>query len=158
MAANLTFSALPHKAYLLPDAVPMWPPVWWTWLAVAAVVLILFGAILLLIIRHKKRAYRREALAALKHADDKVLDKELVVLCHELIRRCLVSENKSTLAALPAPQLFNTLDQKNAAKHRFSSLPEDFISGPYRGAITLSAAQREHILSTTRYWIRKHHA
>ena len=148
---------LPHKAYMLPQAVPMWPPAWWTWLALAIVILIVIGIVLLLIKRRHKRTYRREALASLKHADDNLLDKELITLCHELIRRCLVSENRMSLAALSIESLIEKLDEKLPTKQQFHLLSDDFINGPYRGNVELTAKQRENILSITRYWIRKHH-
>ena len=153
-----TPTALAHKAYLLPDAVPMWPPAWWTWLVVAIIVGVLFAALVLLYTRYKRNTYRREALAALNSADEKTTDIALIVLCHELIRRCLVSENKFTQAALPTAQLIDTLDKKTPAKYRLSELEDVFVNGPYRGDINLTPEQRERILSNTRYWIRKHHA
>ncbi|REG86485.1 DUF4381 domain-containing protein [Marinomonas pollencensis] len=158
MATATTSIALPHKAYLLPNAVPMWPPVWWTWLILAIALLLITGALFLLYKKHRRNAYRREALAALKSNAEKLADSGLIVLCHELIRRCLVSENKLSQAALPAAQLIDTLDQKSPAKYHFKQLGEVFVDGPYRGDITLTPEQRERIINNTRYWIRKHHA
>lgn len=149
---------LPNKAYIFPQAVDMWPPVWWTWLVLALAILLLTVTGILLYRRRQKRTYRREALAALKKADDTLLDKELIILCHELIRRCLVSEQKLSLAALPVGSLMVELDKKRAKKHQFQSLGDDFINGPYRSQVELNAQQKALILSTTRHWIRKHHA
>lgn len=149
---------LPHKAYMLPQAIPMWPPAWWTWLAVAIIVLTIFTVILLSMKRRQKRTYRREAVGALKQAEDTMSDKELVVHCHEMIRRCLVSENKLSLAALPVTQLIDVLDQKMPKKQTFRQLGDAFINGPYQGNLELTSSQRADIVRATRLWIRKHHA
>ncbi|MBJ7538835.1 DUF4381 domain-containing protein [Marinomonas transparens] len=149
---------LPHKAYMLPEAVAMWPPVWWTWLVLAFLILLLLTGIALLWQRHRKRAYRREALQILKDTVADLSDKDCIMLCHEMIRRCLISEGKRQLAALPTEALVLELDEKTTAKYQFSTLSHNFISGPYRNRIKLSVEQRQHILNVTRYWIRKHHA
>lgn len=153
---------LPNKGYLLPENIPMWPPVWWTWLVVAALILCLIGLVVYVNRRHKARAYRREALAGLSIASltktDDVSDKACILLCHEMVRRCLISEGKQQVAALPSQTLFETLDQEMPAKKRFSLLGDDFIHGIYRQQLTLTPEQRDAMLKTTRYWIRKHHA
>ncbi|RCX07731.1 DUF4381 domain-containing protein [Marinomonas foliarum] len=149
---------LPHKAYLLPQSVPMWPPVWWTWLIVAAVTLIIIGLLILWYQRHKKRTYRREALSNIRKAADDLTDKECIQLCHEMVRRCLISEGKTETAALPSQALFSILDNSMQAKHQFASLSSEFIDGPYRNQIELSQEQRSTMIKNTCYWIRKHHA
>jgi hypothetical protein len=149
---------LPHKAYLLPQSVPMWPPVWWTWLIVAAVALIIIGLLILWYQRHKKRTYRREALSNIRKAADDLTDKECIQLCHEMVRRCLISEGKTETAALPSQALFSILDKSMQAKHQFASLSSEFIDGPYRNQIELSQEQRSTMIKNTCYWIRKHHA
>jgi hypothetical protein len=149
---------LPNQAYLLPQAVPMWPPVWWTWLLLALLIL-LIGIFLFSRYQHyQKRAYRREALAAIKNSADDLSDKECILLCHEMIRRCLISEQKHDLAALPSSTLIDKIDGSMPAKYQFSSLGNDFVDGPYRHHIELTPEQRNDMLKATNYWIRKHHA
>ncbi|SHE49370.1 protein of unknown function [Marinomonas polaris DSM 16579] len=149
---------LPHKAYLLPQSVPMWPPVWWTWLIVAAIILFIIGLFVLWYRRHKKRTYRREALYAVTNTSSELSDKDCILLCHEMVRRCLISEGKTETAALPSKTLFETLDKSMPAKRQFSSLGCEFIDGPYRSQIELETEQRNTMIKNTCYWIRKHHA
>lgn len=149
---------LPNKAYMLPQSVPMWPPVWWTWLIVAAIVLLLIGALIFYYRRHKKRTYRREALAGITQKVGKLNDKDCILLCHEMVRRCLMSEGKIETAALPSKTLFEILDKTLPTKRQFSIIGNEFIDGPYRSQIELTKQQRTAMLKTTCYWIRKHHA
>ncbi|NLQ16790.1 DUF4381 domain-containing protein [Marinomonas sp. M1K-6] len=149
---------LPHKAYLLPQSVAMWPPVWWTWLIVAAIVLLIMALLIVWHRRYKKRAYRREALSGITQTTSELTDKECILLCHEMVRRCILSAGKTTTAALPSKTLFETLDKALPAKRQFSSLGSEFIDGPYRHQIELTKEQRTAMIKTTCYWIRKHHA
>ena len=160
--AQATIS-LPNEAYLLPQSVPMWPPVWWVWLIVAAIVLFFLGVFVYIYRRHKKRAYRHEALANIKKAaldnEQGILqDKDCILLCHEMIRRCLISENKAEMAALPSTSLLEKIDLTMPKKHQFASLGNAFFDGPYRHNVELTAEQRKVMFKTTGYWIRKHHA
>lgn len=149
---------LPHKAYMLPQSVPMWPPVWWTWLIVAAITLVIIGLLFLWYRRHKKRTYRREALSNITKQSSELSDKESILLCHEMVRRCLISEDKTETAALPSKTLFATLDKTMPAKRQFSALGNKFIDGPYRSQVELTTEQRNAMIKNTCYWIRKHHA
>ena len=149
---------LPNKAYLLPQSIPMWPPVWWTWLILVVVVLLVGTLIFYKHKAYKKQAYRREALAVMTNITDELSDKDCILLCHETIRRCLISEGKQFIAALPSTSLFEEIDKTMPVKNTFSSLGSDFIEGPYRHQITLTPKQRSAMLITTRHWIRKHHA
>ncbi|MCB5162404.1 DUF4381 domain-containing protein [Marinomonas algarum] len=149
---------LPNKAYLLPESIPMWPPVWWSWLVLALVLFIIATGFMAFYGRHKKRTYRREALQFLPKTTVEKTDKECILLCHELVRRCLISEGKTTLAALPSVTLFLQLDETLPDKWQFSGLGTVFIEGPYRKTVDLDQTQRERIVQVTRYWIRKHHA
>ena len=149
---------LPNKAYMLPQSIPMWPPAWWTWLVVAAIALVIIGLLVLWYRRHQKRAYRREALSNIhKNAND-LTDKECIELCHEMVRRCLISEGKIETAALPSHTLFSSLDASMPKKRQFASLASEFIDGPYRNQIELTQEQRSTMIKYTCYWIRKHHA
>lgn len=149
---------LPNKAYLLPDAIPMWPPVWWSWLILTAILLLTTFSAVYLYRRHKQRIYRREARALLKGVTDDLSDKNVILLCHETIRRCLISEGAVIKAALPSPELFKALDKELPSKHQFSLLGDAFINGQYRPHIELDSEQRKQILKTTDYWVRSHHA
>lgn len=149
---------LPNKAYILPDSIPMWPPVWWTWLVLAALLLAI-GLVIAYRYRHyQKQAYRREALTVINDVTEELQDKDCILLCHEIIRRCLLSEGQTELAALPSNALLEKLDLSMPAKHQFSSLGDDFVNGPYRQNIKLAPEQRRTMIKATRYWIRKHHA
>lgn len=149
---------LPHKAYMLPQSVPMWPPVWWTWLIVAAVVIFIIGLLILGYRRYKKRAYRREALSNIINTSSEMTDKDCILLCHEMVRRCLISEGKTETAALPSKTLFEKLDSTLPEKRQFSALGNEFIDGPYRNLVELTSEQRSAMIKNTCYWIRKHHA
>ncbi|MGJ8646963.1 MAG: DUF4381 domain-containing protein [Marinomonas colpomeniae] len=149
---------LPNKAYLLPQSIPMWPPVWWTWLILVAIILLIGTLVFYKYKAYKKRAYRREALAVISNITDELPDKDCISLCHEIIRRCLISEGKYLIAALPNVTLLEKIDGDMPVKYRFSSLGNDFINGPYRHQIKLTPEQRSAILKTTLHWVRKHHA
>lgn len=149
---------LPNKDYLLPDDIAMWPPVWWTWLVLAAILLSIAFVLFTRYRHYQKQAYRREALLAIDKASEEQTDKDCILLCHEIIRRCLLSEGHTELAALPSNTLLEKLDLSMPAKHQFSSLGEDFVNGPYRQHIQLTPEQRQTMIKATRYWIRKHHA
>lgn len=147
---------LPHKAYLLPKAISMWPPAWWTWAVLALLIVLLATVFFLLLKKHKKQRYRREALHTLNKSAQEQDDKSLITTCHELIRRCLVSENRLSLAALPSQSLIEQLDQSLPEKRQLKQLGDVFISGPYHKDIDLTSEQKEQMLNLTRYWIRKH--
>ncbi|RBP85882.1 DUF4381 domain-containing protein [Marinomonas rhizomae] len=149
---------LPNQAYMLPQSVPMWPPAWWTWLIVAAIFLFIIGLLVICYRRHKKRTYRREALSSITQKTNDLSDKDCILLCHELIRRCLISEGKTETAALPSKTLFETLDKAMPEKRQFTPLGSDFINGPYKRQIELTINQRNAMIKNTCYWIRKHHA
>ncbi|AEF55116.1 DUF4381 domain-containing protein [Marinomonas posidonica] len=149
---------LPNKGYLLPDAVAMWPPAWWTWLVLAMLCILLIGTLLKLLKRHKKRAYRREALGILKQQTSNQIDNSHIILCHELIRRCLISAGQEQQAALSSRELIPSLDQHMSKKHNFAQLGEAFIVAPYQANTKVSAKEIQKMLTTTCYWIRKHHA
>ncbi|QUX95455.1 DUF4381 domain-containing protein [Marinomonas sp. CT5] len=149
---------LPNTAYMLPQSVPMWPPAWWTWLVVAAIVILIIALIFLAFKRHKKRGYRREALSNINKHSPELTDKDCIVLCHEMVRRCLISEDKTEMAALPTKVLFEELDKSLPTKKAFSALGNKFVDGPYRNQVELTTEQRSTMIKTTCYWIRKHHA
>jgi len=155
--AQATMS-LPNEAYLLPQSIPMWPPAWWTWLLLALLLLIIGFFIFYRYRRYKKRAYRREALIAITNSTDDLPDKECILLCHEIIRRCLISENKTEMAALPSTLLLEKIDLTMPKKYQFSLLGDTFFDGPYRHTVELTPQQRKAMFKTTSYWIRKHHA
>ena len=150
--------SLPNEAYLLPESIPMWPPAWWTWLILALLLLLIGAFVFYRYRRHKKRAYRREALNAITKAPSDLSDKECILLCHEMIRRCLISENKIEMAALPSSALLEKIDLTMPKKYQFSLLGNAFFDGPYRNKVELTPEQRSAMIKTTSYWIRKHHA
>ena len=93
---------------------------------------------------------------SLKKNSDNLNDKELIIACHELIRRCLISENKVSQAALPSHALIAQLDSTLPKKRRFDQLGEDFINGLYRAEVSLTPEQKTTMIRLTCYWIRKH--
>ncbi len=147
---------LPNKSYILPEVISMWPPVWWTWFFLAVIVITITLLIFVSVKKYKKKRYRREALIKLKNAYIGLDDKDLITVCQELIRRCLVSENKLSIAALPSQLLINHLDKSLPRKQRFKQLGNIFINGPHRGDIHLNSDQKVQILNLTHYWIKKH--
>ncbi|KZN13352.1 DUF4381 domain-containing protein [Marinomonas sp. TW1] len=149
---------LPNKGYLLPDAVAMWPPVWWTWLVLALLCVLVISTLWWLRKRYKKRAYRREALLILKQQTRQGLEGRHIILCHELIRRCLISSGKDQQAALNSRELIAVLDQQMTKKHNFAQLGEAFIVAPYQAEVEVNTEEIQKMVTTTRYWIRKHHA
>ncbi|WP_339719298.1 DUF4381 domain-containing protein [Marinomonas primoryensis] len=149
---------LPNKAYLLPQSIPMWPPAWWTWLVLATIVLLIIGVVMFFYRRHQKYAYRREALSTIRATSGELADKACILLCHEMIRRCLISEGENEMAALPSATLLQKIDSAMPEKHRFSALGSDFVDGLYRDHIELTPEQRKEMINVTCYWIRKHHA
>lgn len=150
--------SLPNEAYLLPESIPMWPPAWWTWLILALLILLIGVFAVYQYRNYKKRAYRREALNTVTKAATDLSDKECILLCHEMIRRCLISENKIETASLPSSVLLEKIDLTMPKKYQFSLLGDAFFDGPYRHSVELTPEQRTSMIKTTCYWIRKHHA
>jgi len=148
---------LPNKAFILPEAIPMWPPVWWTWLALLLVVVILSILCRKLYQRHKNNAYRKEAMKLLDDTDE-LSDKALLTHCHTVIKRCLVSKNRAFDAAISTKELAPLLDKDMPKKHSFESLGSWFIDGQYQSELHLDKKDRLHLLMTTKRWIKKHHA
>lgn len=155
--------SLPNEAYLLPQSIPMWPPVWWTWLILATIIFLVLVTLAYFYRRHRTQAYRREALAninkaALDNTQGILQDKDCILLCHEMIRRCLISENNIEMAALPSTVLLERIDLTMPKKHQFALLGNAFFEGPYRNTIELTPEQQKAMFKATSYWIRKHHA
>ncbi|MEO9273302.1 DUF4381 domain-containing protein [Marinomonas sp. 5E14-1] len=150
--------SLPNEAYLLPESIAMWPPAWWAWLIFALLILLICAFVFYRYRRYKERTYRREALNAVIKASSDLPDKECILLCHEMIRRCLISENKIEMAALPSSALLEKIDLTMPKKYQFSLLGNTFFDGPYRSKVELTPEQRSAMIKTTRYWIGKHHA
>lgn len=149
---------LPNKAYMLPDSIPNWPPVWWFWLVLVVAALTLLLVFIGLRKRHLKRAYRREALAQLKQHPD-LSDQALTELCLTLIKRCLITEGKDTLASLTTPMLLPLLDQQlRFSRVKLTDFEDSFSSSIYRPNSQLSRAQRDGLIRATRHWIRRHRA
>lgn len=158
MAISAPAIDLPNKAYILPKAIPMWPPAWWTWAALALILLLILFVIIMGWLKYKRNSYRREALSTLKRQTPDLSDKETIILCHELIRRSLISEHKRAIAALPTEALFQLLDEDLPHKKRFHLLGNLFIQGPYQANPHISEQDKKRMIETTHYWLRKHHA
>ncbi|MCO4785327.1 DUF4381 domain-containing protein [Marinomonas atlantica] len=149
---------LPNTAYLLPEAIPNWPPVWWSWLVLAAFLLLTVIIITIAALRHKRRIYRYEALQALKEVEQ-ASDKVLIESCISVIKRCLITEGHETLASCTTKALLPILDQQlKRAKWTFTEFEPIFTEGLYRPDSQLTAQQRSDLVQLTSYWIRKHHA
>lgn len=146
---------LPNPAYILPDNIAMWPPVWWTWLVVAMIIVVLISLITIRLIRHKKNAYRRNASKLIDAFSD-LQDDDLLSQCHQTIRRCLITIGRNDLASLPSQELFNQLDLELAPKYQFKQLGQVFINGAYQPQLALKTNEKEHILRLTKYWCRRH--
>ncbi|GAB3477596.1 DUF4381 domain-containing protein [Marinomonas epiphytica] len=148
---------LPNKAYLLPDSIAMWPPAWWTWPSLAVALALLFLCVLFGYRHYRKNAYRREAIRALLEQANQARDQPLITLCHEMVRRCLVTQHNYHLAAQPSHSLFTKLDEDMPKKLSFELLGEVFIQGAYQAQLHLTDQQRQSMIKTTCHWIRKHH-
>ena len=148
---------LPNTAYILPDNIAMWPPVWWTWLIVAFIIIALAVFISYTFFRYKHNAYRRDA-EQLVDTLIELQDMELLTQCHQTIRRCLITIGRHDLASLPSQQLFNQLDLALAPKYQFKQLGELFIKGAYQPQLSLSKEQKANILRLTKHWCRRHKA
>lgn len=151
---------LPNQNYILPTPIPMWPPVWWTWLVLLALVLMFFSIGGFCLYRYKKNAYRREAIALLNELQENssnTSDATFLTVCHQTVRRCLLNCNRNDLAALPAHELFTTLDQTLKKRKQFNQLGELFITGAYQPNLQLTAQNRLEMLAITKFWCRRHH-
>ncbi|MFT2109620.1 DUF4381 domain-containing protein [Marinomonas sp. 2405UD68-3] len=148
---------LPNKAFILPEAIPMWPPAWWTWLVLLFVIIIISILCITLYRDQKKNAYRKEAMQLLKDTDA-LSDKALLTHCHTVIKRCLVSKNRTFDAAISTQELTSLLDKDMPKNHSFESLGSWFIDGQYQSELHLEQTDRVNLLMTTKRWIKKHHA
>ena len=149
---------LPNKAYMLPDTIPNWPPVWWFWLVLATVI-VMFGLTVISIRRrYIKQAYRREALKQLNDQQD-LSDQALTEHCLTLIKRCLITEGKTELASLTTKALLPLLDQQvKRAPIKLTQCEDSFSTSLYQPNGQLTPAQRAALIQATRHWIRRHHA
>lgn len=146
---------LPNTAYILPDSIAMWPPVWWTWLVVAFIFIGLICLITYQYFLYKRNAYRRDAFQLIDSIKDKK-DDEVLSHCHQIIRRCLITLGRNDLASLPSQTLFNQLDIDLPSKYQFKQLGDIFINGAYQPTLCLDPEQRAKILQLTKYWCRRH--
>lgn len=157
MQDSLPSIELPNKAYILPDAVPMWPPAWWTWVVLGALVTLLLIIIVMLWVRRRRRAYRREALSLLRNTHS-MSDQECIIECQHIIRRCLISSQQHSLSALTMTELLPLLDKSMPRQHQFSQLGSWFPNGSYIPDIALSSEQKAQLYKTVSLWIRRHRA
>jgi len=121
---------LPNTAYILPDNIAMWPPVWWTWLVVGALVILLISLMTIKFISYKRNLYRRDAIKLIDTLEE-LDDVAFLTQCHQIIRRCLLTLGRNDLASLPSQDLFDQLDLGLSPKYQFkqlgSVLPAKFI-------------------------------
>ncbi|WP_191602841.1 DUF4381 domain-containing protein [Marinomonas algicola] len=150
---------LPNKAFILPQAIPMWPPIWWSWLVLLT---FLTGIIIIgiMLIRHyKKNAYRRIAIQLLEKTETSQLsDKELLIHCHTVIKRCLVTHKQALYASMLTNELLPILDKNMGVHDSFSNLGHWFIDGQYQQELSLTEEERVKLIQTTKKWIKKHNA
>lgn len=147
--------ALPNTAYILPDTIPMWPPVWWTWLVLGIVILCTLSLTIYKVIQYKRNAYRRDAFKLIDGFAE-LDDRALLSHCQQTIRRCLITIGRDDLASLPSQALFNQLDLELAQKYQFKQLGQVFIDGAYQPDLTLEAGQKDRIIALTKHWCRRH--
>lgn len=149
---------LPNKAYLLPDAIPNWPPAWSFWVVLTVFLLVVVVATTATVLRYRHRAYRREAL---QHLKDIVTgtDSELVEGCITLIKRCLITEGHEKLVSCTTKELLPILDQQMKRAHfSFTAFESLITEGLYCPNKRLTEKQRSDLVQLTSHWIRKHHA
>ena len=149
---------LPNKAYMLPDSIPDWPPVWWFWLVIAGALLALILLLLGMYHHYRKHTYRREALQQLKQHTG-LSDLALIELCLTLMKRCLITEGKEALASLTNKELLPELDrQLRSSRVKLVDYEEYFVTLIYQPHTQLTATQRQAIIQITSTWIRRHRA
>lgn len=151
---------LPNKAYILPPPIPAWPPVWWFWLVLAVLVTVAVLACVAWFVRYRRRAYRREAIAMIQSANSsQQSDQALIQVTLEAIRRCLLTAGDDTLASTPTKALLPLLDQRiKRPKYRLQDLDDLYTQRLYQAHGELSSLERDQLIRTTCYWIRKHNA
>jgi len=146
---------LPNTAYILPDNIAMWPPVWWTWLVVGALVILLISLMTIKFISYKRNLYRRDAIKLIDTLEE-LDDVAFLTQCHQIIRRCLLTLGRNDLASLPSQDLFDQLDLGLAPKYQFKQLGSVFVTGAYQPNLLLKEEQKEEILRLTKHWCRRH--
>ncbi|TBR45011.1 DUF4381 domain-containing protein [Marinomonas agarivorans] len=159
IALHANTITLPNKNYILPDSIPMWPPVWWSWLIVLFIIIGLTVLGLYWFIGYRKNAYRREAIrlvTRLKEEHTQLSDAEFLTQCHQIIRRCLITRGRKDLAALPSQDLFAELDASLTVERRFNQLGTVFLTGAYQPNLSLSSEVKQKVLVTIKYWCRRH--
>ena len=149
--------ALPNQAYMLPTEVPLWPPAWPFWVAVSAMLLAIITGIIYLLIRHKHRAYRREALLLLNEKMScPQSDAEKIAACLEIIRRCLLSSGRGDLCGLSTEPLLQTLDGELPKKYQFGRQGIKTATSIYQAPTSESASDCQTFVRVTNQWIRRH--
>jgi len=141
----------------LPDPVGWWPPAPGWWLVAALLFLAVAGLIIWRIVRHRRLAYKREALAQwqtihadyLNHKDPSRLLADLSVL---LKRTCITRYGREQTAGLTGEQWLAFLDQTGNST--------EFSSGAGRALVSQRFVPTPQIdgpalLNVTLAWLKK---
>jgi hypothetical protein len=139
---------------VLPPEVPMWPPAPGWWIVAAACLAMAGGVAAMAMLRHRRNAYRREALRALEGIDGLAEPAAARQVSIILKRAALATYPREEVAQLSGAAWLDFLDRTGRT--------EAFTQGPARSLLALAfggAGDKEAmaaIVEESQRWIRTH--
>jgi len=139
---------------VLPPEVPLWPPAPGWWIVAAACAAVAGGVAVMAVLRHRRNAYRREALHALEGVDGRAEPAAARQVSTVLKRAALAAYPREEVAQLSGAAWLDFLDRTGRT--------EAFTQGPARALPALAfggAGDKEAmkaIVEEARRWIRTH--
>jgi hypothetical protein len=139
---------------VLPPDVPLWPPAPGWWIVAAACAAAAGGIAAMAMLRHRRNAYRREALRALERIDGLAEPAAAWQVSTVLKRAALVAYPREEVARLSGAAWLDFLDRTGRT--------EAFTQGPARALPALAfggPGDKEAmaaIVEEARRWIRAH--
>ena len=131
----------------LPAAVSWWPPAPGWWIVAAAGIAIAAMASASAVARHRRNAYRREALRALASAD-------LPAISAILKRAALTAWPREQVAGLSGAAWLSFLDRTGRTTAFTSGAGRDLEAASFGGTVSTDAA--EAVRQAARTWLRSH--
>lgn len=165
---NQATQTLPHPALSqlkdihLPDPVSWWPLAFSWWVVIFAVVGMALFIIWFFWQKHKRNAYRREAVANLKQLEHAWLQKQLtssalLAQLNRLLKQvALTAYGRHEVSVLSDQAWLNFL-QKRAAFLMQPPCSVDLMNSLYQKNTDYEQADIQSWLSYSRQWIEKHH-
>ena len=132
---------------VLPSEVALWPPALGWWIALAASVATLAIVAVTVVARHRRNAYRREALRELDAVDPQGISAVLK-------RAALAAWPREQVASLSGPAWLAFLDRTGRATAFTSGPARDLEALAFGGAVGKEAVPA--ILAAARAWVRDH--